>query len=134
MRLRKKQKPHIEQTNPDKSSHEPAVISRPKLWQKLKSQASRLSRSTMQLVLKLYYAAIDDDTPSWAKATIYTALAYFILPLDAIPDFILGGYTDDLTTLTAAVYTITKHIKPEHQEKAEQKLQQWFSGSTEPES
>lgn len=105
------------------------IVTRPKLWQKLKNHAGRLSHSTMRLVLKLYYAAQDEDTPAWAKATIYTALAYFILPLDAIPDFIIGGYTDDLATLTAALYTITKHAKPEHKERAEAKLQQWFGSS-----
>lgn len=97
------------------------------LWRKLKHQASRVGQKGIIMVLKLYYSAQDSDTPAWAKAAIYTAIAYFILPLDAVPDFLLGGYSDDLATLSAALITVASHVKPEHQQQAEAKAQQWLS-------
>src|SRR5262245_45729572 len=43
--------------------------------------------------LSVWYCAKDDDTPIAAKGMMFAALAYFVLPLDAIPDFIAGlGY------------------------------------------
>ena len=55
------------------------------------------------------------------------ALAYFILPTDAIPDYLgVVGFTDDLGALAAAVATVAKHLKPEHSEKAERMTGRWF--------
>jgi uncharacterized membrane protein YkvA (DUF1232 family) len=50
---------------------------------------------------------------------LFGALAYFVMPFDAIPDFLIGlGYTDDLAVLLAA-YTLCKtHITDDHRAKA----------------
>lgn len=112
----------IKQPQPE-AVQAPAV--KAQLWHKIKHHAGQIGHKGLVLVLKLYYAAQDSDTPAWAKATIYTAIAYFILPLDGIPDFLLGGYTDDIGTLTAALVTVASHVKPEHQDQAEAKLAQW---------
>jgi len=41
-----------------------------------------------------FYCATDSATPLPIRATLMGALAYFILPFDAIPDILLGlGYT-----------------------------------------
>src|ERR1043165_5926922 len=54
--------------------------------------------------LSLWYCARDEETPTTAKAMMLAALAYFVLPTDAIPDFIAGlGYTDDAAVLMAAL-------------------------------
>lgn len=54
----------------------------------------------MEPALKMYYAATDADTPTWAKTTIYGALGYFISPIDVIPGITpLVGYTDDVGVL-----------------------------------
>ena len=43
-----------------------------------------------------FYCATDSATPLPIRATLMGALAYFILPIDAIPDILLVlGYTDD---------------------------------------
>ena len=50
-----------------------------------------------------YYCAFDKTTPLRAKGILIGALAYFILPVDVVPDFILGlGFTDDMAVLLAA--------------------------------
>lgn len=97
-------------------------------WGKVKKYAKVAGEKVLEPALKLYYAAQDPDTPTWAKTTIYGALGYFIFPIDLIPD-ILGpaGYTDDLGVLIAAIAAVGAYIKQEHTDMAKQKIQEWFS-------
>ena len=70
-----------------------------------------------------YYCAFDRTTPLRAKGILLASLAYFIAPIDIIPDFILGvGFTDDLTVLLTALSLIRTHMKPEHLDKARETL------------
>lgn len=86
----------------------------PGFWKKIKRVAVRLTRDGLEHALMLYYAAQQPETPKWAKATVYGALAYFVLPIDSIPDITPAiGYSDDLLVLTAAVSTIAAHINDE---------------------
>jgi uncharacterized membrane protein YkvA (DUF1232 family) len=96
-------------------------------WRKTKTYAKAAGKGVLEQALKMYYSAIDPDTPRWAKATIYGALGYFISPIDAIPDLLPAvGYTDDLGVLIAAAAAVAAHIKDEHVQKARQTLAQWF--------
>ncbi|MDE0838217.1 MAG: YkvA family protein [Kiritimatiellae bacterium] len=97
------------------------------LWEKIGSFALAAGKGTIKKVLILYYCLQDPDTPAWAKATIIGALGYFILPLDAIPDFIPSvGYVDDLGGLAVATGAVLMHIKIAHRTLAKAKLSQWF--------
>ncbi len=97
-------------------------------WEKIKNYAKIAGENVLEPALKLYYSASDNDTPTWAKTTIYGALGYFIFPVDAIPDIApVVGYTDDLGALVAAAAVTAAHIKKEHIEKAKATLAQWFS-------
>ncbi len=70
-----------------------------------------------------YYCALDPATPARVRGILLAALAYFILPFDAIPDFIVGlGYTDDATILLAAIGLVRAHITPVHREAARRAL------------
>jgi uncharacterized membrane protein YkvA (DUF1232 family) len=54
-----------------------------------------------------------------------------VLPLDIIPDFILGlGFTDDMTVIVTAIATIRAHMKPEHRAKAEEAIERMKRGET----
>jgi uncharacterized membrane protein YkvA (DUF1232 family) len=65
--------------------------------------------------------------PRWAKLTIYAALAYFVLPLDAIPDLIPGvGYVDDLGALGTALLTVASYVNDDVKQRARQRMTQWF--------
>jgi uncharacterized membrane protein YkvA (DUF1232 family) len=65
--------------------------------------------------LSVWYCAKDDDTPLAAKGMMLAALAYFVLPVDAIPDVIAGlGYTDDAAVFTALMAIVGKNLKPKH--------------------
>ncbi len=74
-------------------------------------------------VVAAYYCAFDPATPARVRGVLIAALAYFVLPLDAIPDFFLGiGFTDDIGVLVAAIAMVGAHIKDSHREKARQAL------------
>jgi uncharacterized membrane protein YkvA (DUF1232 family) len=96
-------------------------------WGKLRGYAVAAGQEVVEKALTLYYCHQDGDTPTWAKTVIIGALAYFILPADAIPDFIPGaGYTDDLGALAAALATLAAYIKKEHSQRARETLSRWF--------
>lgn len=70
-----------------------------------------------------YYCAFDRNTPLKVKGILLAALAYFIMPIDAIPDILLGlGFTDDMAVLFTAISMIRTHMKPEHRDKARETL------------
>ena len=105
--------------------------SEPKFWDKVTQAVKSAGEETLRLALKLYFAAADSDTPAWAKTTIYSALGYFICTFDAIPDLTpVLGFSDDLGALTLALATVASHIKPAHADKADQKVADWFSPTT----
>lgn len=69
--------------------------------------------------LAAFYCATDAATPNWVKLTLLGAIAYFVAPVDTIPDFIAGlGYTDDAAVLLGAVKAVGAHITPEHRTRA----------------
>ena len=97
-------------------------------WDKTKKYAKVAGEGVLEPALKMYYAAMDADTPAWAKTTIIAALGYFISPVDAIPDIVpVVGYSDDLGVLAAALAATAVHIKDEHVRKAKETLTKWLS-------
>jgi len=96
-------------------------------WNKVVKYAKAAGQEVIEKALWLYYAAQTPQTPAWAKATIYGALGYFILPVDAIPDVLPGvGYTDDLGIIAAAITAVSMYITEDVKRQASQKLQDWF--------
>jgi len=86
---------------------------RAKFWRTAKKAARQIP--FMEEVVAAYYCAMDKKTPVRAKGILLAALGYFVLPVDVIPDFVLGlGFTDDLAVLTAAITAVSAHIKPAH--------------------
>ncbi|HEY4166830.1 MAG TPA: YkvA family protein [Reyranella sp.] len=66
-----------------------------------------------------FYCATDAATPIRVRLTLFGALAYFVLPFDLIPDFVIGlGYTDDAAVLLAAYTTCKTYITEGHRAKA----------------
>ena len=77
--------------------------------------------------LLLFYAYNAKETPGWAKKVIIGALAYFVSPIDGIPDlspFI--GFTDDMGILSYGVVMIACYINDEIRAKAKNKLSKIF--------
>jgi uncharacterized membrane protein YkvA (DUF1232 family) len=95
--------------------------------EKLTRYAKKAGREVVEKALWLHYAAQDPATPKWAKAAMYSALGYFVLPLDAIPDFApLVGYTDDLSVMAAALVVTSMYITGAVKEQARNKVDSWF--------
>ncbi|MEO1103883.1 MAG: YkvA family protein [Devosia sp.] len=75
-------------------------------------------------VVAAYYCAMDPDVPMRVRMTLLGALAYFVAPIDAIPDVLLGiGFGDDATVLAAAIAMVAAHINEKHRAKARAALQ-----------
>lgn len=92
-------------------------------WQKLRRVAAQLPFA--EDLLTAYYCAFDRATPLQVKATLVGAIAYFVLPVDAIPDVLpVLGFTDDAAVLAAAIKLVASAIRPEHREAAKRKLAQ----------
>ena len=86
-------------------------------WPKIVSTAARIPFADQ--ALSVYYAARDPETPAAAKGMMLGALAYFVLPLDAIPDIFAGiGFTDDAAVFAALIATLGANIKRRHRDAA----------------
>lgn len=70
-----------------------------------------------------YYCALDPETPGKARAVLLGALAYFIMPMDAIPDILaLVGFSDDIAVLTLAIATVRANLTEAHRLAARKSL------------
>ncbi len=94
---------------------------RAKFWRTVKKAARQVP--FMEDLVAGYYCALDNDTPPKVRGILLAALAYFVLPLDVVPDFLLGfGFTDDVAVLAAALNAVRRHITPAHRIAARQAL------------
>lgn len=76
-----------------------------------------------------YYCAFDPATPTRVRAILLAALAYFVVPFDVLPDFIMGlGFTDDATVLMTALGLIHAHMTPAHRARARETLDRMSEG------
>ena len=90
-------------------------------WPKAKRVVAKLPFA--EDLLAAYYCAFDRETPAQAKAALVGALAYFVLPFDAIPDMMpLLGFADDAAVLATALRLVASYIGPEHREAAKRVL------------
>ncbi|KQT82267.1 YkvA family protein [Aurantimonas sp. Leaf443] len=70
-----------------------------------------------------YHCAFDPKTPPASRGVLLAALAYFVLPFDIVPDFIVGlGFADDAAILLAAYRAVSQNITAEHYLKARETL------------
>jgi len=88
-------------------------------WDKLKKYASKVPFA--RDAVALYFCAMDPETPLAAKATAVATLAYWILPVDLIPDFIpVAGFADDAAAVFFAIRKLRQNITDEHYAKADE--------------
>lgn len=70
-----------------------------------------------------FQAALDLDVPATKRAMIWAPLLYFVIPVDAVPDFIPGlGFVDDGAAIAAMLAAVGSAIKPAHRARARQML------------
>jgi uncharacterized membrane protein YkvA (DUF1232 family) len=86
-------------------------------WHKARRTAGRIPFS--EDVVAAFHCATDPATPLPIRITLFGALAYFVMPFDAIPDLLLGlGFTDDAAVIIGALTAARIHITDVHREKA----------------
>jgi len=87
-------------------------------WPKLRKVAARVPFASD--ALSVWFCARDPATPTRVKAMMTAALAYFVLPTDAIPDVLAGiGFTDDAAVFAALLALVGRHLKPQHKTQAQ---------------
>jgi uncharacterized membrane protein YkvA (DUF1232 family) len=100
-------------------------------WAKLKRVGRRLP--FIEDLLAAYYCATDPLTPKRVKLVLVGALAYFVLPADAVPDLLpLLGFADDAAMLAAAIAQVAGAINDGHRAKARAALEEEEVGWGEP--
>ncbi len=95
------------------------------VWTRIQPLATRLGKQALEKVLVAYYLLIDPATPLKVKVTVGGALAYLLLPLDLVPDFLPGGFADDGAALGAALYAVATSITPAHKAQAHEQMRAW---------
>ncbi len=70
-----------------------------------------------------FYCARDPQTPARVRLTLLGALAYVVLPTDALADFLpLVGFADDAAVVATVIATVAGAIKPIHRDQARETL------------
>jgi uncharacterized membrane protein YkvA (DUF1232 family) len=100
---------------------EPRLPDEKSFIQKAARQVGRLP--FVRDMVASYYAVLDSETPMSAKVILAGAIAYFVMPVDLIPDFIVGfGFMDDAAVFTAAFKTLAGIVNPAHYRQADEAL------------
>jgi len=90
-------------------------------WPKIRRTASKIPFAGQ--ALSVWFAARDPQTPTAAKGIMFAALAYFVLPVDAIPDIFAGiGFTDDAAVIAGLLATLGANVKRRHKDLARDAL------------
>lgn len=90
-------------------------------WQKLRRVGGYVPFA--EDAVAAYYCALDRTTPLRVRASIMGALAYFVIPADAMPDILpVLGFTDDAAVIAATLQLLAAYVLPEHREAARRAL------------
>ena len=87
----------------------------------------KAGRSIAKPALEVLEMAIDPLTPTNVRISLIASLAYLIMPLDLLPDFMpVIGFSDDFVALTAVLSIWSKYMTPAIRIRAEEKLNKLF--------
>src|ERR1044071_3954967 len=90
-------------------------------WPKIATYAASVPFA--EQALSAWYCAFDRETPASVRYTLIGALAYFVLPIDIVPDILpLIGFADDASILSAAVVAVGTNINETHRAAARDAL------------
>jgi uncharacterized membrane protein YkvA (DUF1232 family) len=104
----------------EKAARDESTV-RENFWKKLRQFAAKLPIA--EDLLTAYYCAFDRNTPNHVRTALLAALAYFVLPIDLMPDLLpIVGFTDDAAVLAGAIRVVWVHIQPAHREAAREAL------------
>lgn len=96
-------------------------------WRTAKAAFRGAGSAVALEVMKAWHLAQDPSTTRQTKAILYGALAYFVLPIDAVPDILpIVGFTDDAAALTAALVATNAAMTDEVLARARASVQRLF--------
>ena len=94
------------------------------MWQRVRRWAKALQDDG----LTLWFACRHPDMPLFPKLLALAVVAYFLSPIDLIPDFIpVLGYLDDLILLPIGIHFILKLIPEPVQIACRAQAAQWIA-------
>lgn len=86
-------------------------FSESKLVDKLQKTAKAAGATVLYPAMLLWKLFQSDNVPAGKKTLIIGALGYFILPIDLIPDALIGtGFADDAAALMACLKAVLENI------------------------
>lgn len=91
-------------------------------WSVIKRYARRAGLEVRAMAEATYLTFRDPEVSYRHKSILIAALVYFLSPIDAIPDFLPGGFADDLAVMLSAVMA-TGRIGKKHLQFCRQKYQ-----------
>ena len=110
----------IQESDFDGSDSDETSVRR-NFWAKLRRVAAQLPFAAD--LVAAYYCAFDRDTPVHVKTALVGALAYFVLPFDAVADIMpFLGFADDAAVLATAIRMVATHMNEGHREAARNAL------------
>lgn len=94
---------------------------------KVKNFGKKAGVTLMYPILLLYNLAVSDTVPFADKAKIVGALGYFILPIDLIPDALIGiGFTDDIAVAMLVLKSVAGNISMDILNQTKNQLKEMF--------
>ena len=105
-------------------------ISEQNFFKKIAEVPIQAGCSVIRSAITLYALLVESDVPVWAKVSVVAALAYFICPIDAIPDFLPGGYMDDFSAMTLLLGQLHSYIDSNIRDRVEKLLPTYCITST----
>ena len=105
---------------------EPSSIDSVAFLGKARRLARRVGTQVLEKLLIAFYVMGDEATPRKARMTLAGALAYFLIPIDAVTDALPAvGLTDDGLVITLALAAVAASVRRRHVEQARQTMRSW---------
>jgi uncharacterized membrane protein YkvA (DUF1232 family) len=97
-------------------------------WRKVSDVVLSAGTKVIYSALILHYLLTQSNIATAKRVFILSALAYFILPVDAVPDLLPGlGYTDDLGALISTTLAVRTSFQPSILKLAKERMNEWFA-------
>ena len=97
-------------------------------WGKVVDVVLAAGAKVIYAALILHYTLVQKNIAISHRLVILSALSYFILPMDAVPDMLPGlGYTDDLGALMSALITVKSDANVTILIQAKKRMVEWFA-------
>jgi uncharacterized membrane protein YkvA (DUF1232 family) len=91
-------------------------------WEAIRRYGQRAGREVMAIAEATFLTFTDKEISYRHKSILLAALVYFLSPIDAIPDFLPGGFADDISVMIAAIIA-TGQVGRKHLQNCRRKYQ-----------